>query len=64
MHKPKERRKTPLARETQGEGVPLQQRRTEGNQRAEELAAPKRGNERADGRLIQRKRDARNPEGV
>ena len=31
---------------------------------AEERAEPERGNERADGHMIERKRDAHNPEGI
>ena len=31
---------------------------------AEELAEPQRGNERVDGHMIERKRDAHNPEGI
>ncbi len=31
---------------------------------AEERAEPERGNERTDGRMIERERDAHNPEGI
>jgi hypothetical protein len=62
MADPKIPPKSPLARETQGEGAP-KRKRNEGTVTAEELAEPERGNERADGHMIERKRDAHNPEG-
>jgi len=52
--------KSPLARETQGEGAP-KRKRNEGTVTAEELAEPQRG---ADSHMIERKRDAHNPEGI
>lgn len=57
------KQKSPTARETAGEGAEPRKRR-EGPASAEELAEPKRGDERADGRLIERRRDAHNPEGL
>lgn len=60
---PKHRRKDPVARETQGEGAPKRNRR-EGLTNSEEAAEPERGNEPVDARLIERKRDAHNPEGI
>ena len=59
----KEPPKSPLARETGGEGAP-KRKRNEATVTAEELAEPERGNERADGHMIERKRDAHNPDGV
>jgi hypothetical protein len=55
--------KSPLARETRGEGAP-KRKRNEATVTAEELAEPQRGNERVDGHMIERKRDAHNPEGI
>ena len=63
MAEPKEPPKSPIARETRGEGAP-KRKRNEGTVTAEELAEPQRGNERADGHMIERKRDAHNPEGI
>ena len=63
MSEPKDRTKKRTARETQGEGAP-QRRRNEGPETAEELAEPERGNERGDGHMIERKRDAHNPDGI
>jgi hypothetical protein len=55
--------KTKVARETRGEGVP-ERKRKEGTPSAEQRADPQRGNEVADARLIERRRDARNPDGI
>lgn len=55
--------KGPTARETAGEGVPQRQRR-ESTPSAEDRADPKRESDRGDGRLIDRRRDARNREGL
>ena len=63
MADPKVPPKSPLARETQGEGAP-KRKRNEGTVTAEDLAEPQRGNERADSHMIERKRDAHNPEGI
>lgn len=63
MSEPKEPRKSPVGRETRGEGAP-KRTRNEGPVSAEELAEPERGNERTDGHMIERKRDAHNPEGI
>ena len=63
MPEPKDPRKRPAARETKGEGVP-KRKRNEGSVSAEERAEPNRGDERVDGRLIERERDAHNPEGI
>jgi hypothetical protein len=63
MSEPRDPPKSPLARETQGEGAP-KRKRNEGARTAEELAEPERGNERGDAHLIERKRDAHNPEGI
>jgi hypothetical protein len=60
MSDDKRRPEDPAARETAGEGAP-KRKRTEGPLTAEEAAEPRRDNERGDGRLIDRKRDARNP---
>ena len=46
-----------------GEGAP-KRKRNEATVTAEELAEPQRGNERVDGHMIERKRDAHNPEGI
>ena len=46
-----------------GEGTP-RRTRNEGPVSAEELAEPERGNERIDGHMIERKRDAHNPDGI
>lgn len=62
MDTARERPKSPVARETKGEGVP-KRKRNEGTVTAEERAEPERGNEQTDARLIERERDARNPEG-
>jgi hypothetical protein len=62
MPEPKDPRKRPAARETKGEGVPKRKRNESPD--AEERAEPKRGDERVDGRLIERERDAHNPEGI
>jgi hypothetical protein len=63
MHTPRDPPKRPVARETKGEGAP-RRKRNEGTVTAEERAEPERGNERTDGRLIERERDAHNPEGI
>ena len=63
MPEPKDPRKRRAARETKGEGVP-KRKRNEGSVSPEERAEPKRGDERVDGRLIERERDAHNPEGI
>jgi hypothetical protein len=63
MDEPRDPPKAPVARETKGEGAP-KRKRNEGTVSAEEKAEPERGNERTDGRIIQRERDARNPEGI
>ena len=55
--------KSPTARETSGEGAD-KRKRNEGTVTAEERAEPERGNERVDARIIERKRDAHNPEGI
>lgn len=57
---PRERR---LARETRGEGVPQRQRKA-GRASSEQRAHPQRGDEPGDPRLINRRRDARDPEGT
>lgn len=57
------KKESPTARETAGEGAEPRKRK-EGLASAEERAEPKRGNEPADGRLIDRRRDARNREGL
>jgi hypothetical protein len=57
------KQKRPTARETAGEGA-APRKRKEGPAGAEEHANPKRGDERDDARLIERRRDARNPEGL
>lgn len=61
MSEPKEKR--PTARETSGEGAAPRTRK-EGATNAEERADPKRVNEGVDGHLIERERDAHNPEGI
>lgn len=61
-----ERKRPPkdkVARETGGEGVP-ERKRKEGSPSAEQRAEPQRGDEPADPNLIERRRDARNPEGI
>jgi hypothetical protein len=63
MDTPRDPPKSPVARETKGEGAP-KRKRNEGTVAAEERAEPERGNERTDGRLIERERDAHNPEGI
>ena len=64
MGEPKKRDKKPLARETSGEGAAPRKRR-ETSPTSEERAEPQRGNESEDdARLIDRKRDARNPRGL
>jgi hypothetical protein len=50
------------ARRTGGEGVPKTRRK--GSESAEDRAEPQRGDEPASGRLIDRSRTARNPEGI
>ena len=52
----KEPPKSPLARETRGEGAP-KRKRNEATVTAEELDEPQRGNERVDGHMIERKRE-------
>jgi hypothetical protein len=63
MSEPKDPPKNPVARETQGEGAP-KRKRNEGPVTAEERAEPERGDERVDGHMIERQRDAHNPEGI
>jgi hypothetical protein len=63
MAEPKDPPKSPVARETKGEGA-LKRKRNEGTVTAEERAEPERGNERVDGRILERERDAHNPEGL
>ena len=63
MDTPQDPPKSPVARETKGEGAP-KRKRNEGTVTAEERAEPERGNERTDGRLIEREQDAHNPEGI
>ena len=63
MAEPKDPPKSPVARETKGEGAP-KRKRNEATETAEERAEPERGNERVDGRIIERERDAHNPEGI
>lgn len=63
MDTPRDPPKRPAARETRGEGAP-KRRRNESTVSADERAEPERGNERSDGRLIERERDAHNPEGI
>jgi hypothetical protein len=63
MDEPKDPPKSPVARETKGEGAP-KRKRNEGTVTAEERAEPERGNARADGHIIEREGDARNPEGI
>lgn len=58
-----DQKKLPAARETEGEGAVPRQRK-EGGVPADQRAEPKRGEETADGRLIERQRDAHNPEGL
>ena len=53
-------KKLPTARETEGEGA-VPRKRKEGSATADERAEPKRGDESADGHLIERQRDAHNP---
>jgi hypothetical protein len=55
--------KKPVARETAGEGAAKRQR-NKGPVTAEEAAEPQRGNERSNGHMIERKRDAHNPDGL
>jgi hypothetical protein len=50
------------ARRTGGEGVPKTRRK--GPESSEDRAEPQRGNEPDSGRLIDRSRTARNPEGI
>ncbi|MEI9900490.1 MAG: hypothetical protein WDN31_10615 [Hyphomicrobium sp.] len=57
------RQKTPTARETDGEGAAPRTRKG-GSTSAEDRAEPKRGNESEDAHLIERRRDARTPEGL
>jgi hypothetical protein len=54
--------KRPTARETAGEGAPPRSRK--GSPTAEDVAEPKRDEEGADGRLIDRRGDARIREGL
>ena len=63
MAEPKDPPKSRVARETMGEGAP-KRKRNEGTVSADERAEPERGNERVDGRIIERERDAHNPEGI
>ena len=63
MDTPKDPPKSPVARETKGEGA-AKRKRNESTVTAEERAEPQRGNERTDGRMIERERDAHNPDGV
>jgi len=63
MDEPTDPPKSPVARETKGEGAP-KRRRNGGSMTAEERAEPERGNARTDGRIIERERDAHNPEGI
>jgi hypothetical protein len=63
MVQPRDPPKSPRARETKGEGAP-KRKRNESTVTAEERAEPERGNERVDGRIIERERDAHNPEGI
>ncbi len=63
METPRDPTKRPVARETRGEGAP-KRTRNEGTVSAEERAEPQSGDERSDGRLIERERDAHNPEGI
>ena len=63
MPEPKDPPKRPAARETKGEGVP-KRKRNESSVSAEERGEPDRSAERVDGRLIERERDAHNPEGI
>jgi hypothetical protein len=63
MVQPRDLPKSPRARETKGEGAP-KRKRNESTVTAEERAEPERGNERVDGRLIEREQDAHNPEGI
>jgi hypothetical protein len=63
MDTPRDPPKSPVARETKGEGA-ANRKRNEGTVTAEERAEPQRGNERTDGRMIERERDAHNPDGV
>ena len=63
MDSPRDPPKSPAARETKGEGAP-KRKRNEGSVTAEERAEPERGNERRDGRIVERDRDAHNPEGI
>jgi hypothetical protein len=63
MSEPKVPRNISAGRETHGEGAP-KRTRNEGPVSAEELAEPERGNERVDGHMIERKRDAHNPDGI
>jgi hypothetical protein len=63
MDEPRDPPKSPVAREAKGEGA-AKRKRNEGSVTAEERAEPERGNERADGRIIERERDAHNPEGI
>jgi hypothetical protein len=50
------------ARRTGGEGVPKTRR--QGPETSEDRAEPQRGKEPASGRLIDRSRTARNPDGI
>jgi hypothetical protein len=63
MSERKQPPKSKVARETQGEGVP-ERKRKDATPSAEQRANPQRGNEHSDARMIERKRDARNPEGI
>lgn len=63
MGEPRQSKKQPTARETSGEGA-ARRRRTEGAESAEERADPSRGTEPNDPRLIERRRDAHNPDGL
>jgi hypothetical protein len=63
MSEPKRPKKQRVARETPGEGVP-ERKRKEGAPAADQRAEPQRGEEPADAHLIERRRDARNPQGI
>lgn len=60
-HKQPQKEKGP--RRTEGEGAPRRQRKGS-VPKADEIADPQRGEGTEDGRLIERRRDARNPEGL
>jgi hypothetical protein len=62
MDEPRDPPKSPVARETKGEGAA--KRKRDESVTAEERAEPERGTARTDGRIIERQRDARNPKGI